>query len=76
MMDEAPRRIYVGSLPHAGEIYANGPDPLVVMIEAANAQFDRERAEDERARQAKLADEARAVKAAPGWIKRLFSHGQ
>jgi hypothetical protein len=50
------RRVEVGTLPRANEIFADGRDPLTVMIDAANAELDRQRDDEERARQAALAD--------------------
>jgi hypothetical protein len=53
------RRVEVGTLPRANEIFADGRDPLSVMLDAANAELDRQRDDEERARLAQVAGIAR-----------------
>jgi hypothetical protein len=55
-----PRRIVVGVLPGGGSVvYADGADPVVVALRQAHAALDAQRAEEERARLAAIADAAR-----------------
>ena len=61
MNDEpTPRQVFVGLLPTAGALYVGGEDPVAAMIVAAGAELDRQRAVEERARLAAIADIERA----------------
>jgi hypothetical protein len=55
-MSEEPRRVYVGDLPLASEVFADGADPLTVMLERANAEFDGQHVERVQAIATKAAD--------------------
>jgi hypothetical protein len=57
-----PRRVFVGTFPVASAVFIDGDDPARQMIAEAAARLDRMREDDERARQAALADAERRKK--------------
>jgi hypothetical protein len=57
-MSDTPRRVFVGTYPAGSAIFIDGDDPARHMIAEAAARLDRMREDDQRARQAALAEEA------------------
>jgi hypothetical protein len=79
-MADEPRLIPIGVLPRASEVFADGRDPLAVMIAEAGRKLDAERAEAarkqkaaaldaERAQRTKLARSRRRLKRALSWLR-------
>jgi hypothetical protein len=67
-----PRRIFVGRLPSASEVFVDGVDPVGAMIAEASAALDRQRADEVKAAASKVADEARAKAMRRARISRRF----
>jgi hypothetical protein len=71
-MSEERRRIEVGVLPRASEIFVDGVDPLTIMLRDANARLDAERAEADRARLIAVAGAARMANTKRARMARRF----